>query len=73
MFNLSLSRRCFRGGWMGLRVSSGPGVTIRLDLGMWLVNTGSVSSSGENTLIPDFVKVERGEQVDKCRVMMKGL
>lgn len=58
---------------MGQRVSSGPGVTIRLDLGMWLVNTGSVSSSGENTLVSDFVTVEKGEQVDKCRVMMKGL
>ena len=74
MFNLALSRRCFRGGWMGLRVSSGPGVTIRLDLGTWLVNTGLVSSSGEKThLISDLVKVERRAQVNKCRVMMKGL
>lgn len=36
--------RYFRGGLMGLKTSTGPGTTIRLDLGMWLVNIGLVSS-----------------------------
>lgn len=41
---LILPLRYFRGGLMGLKTSTGPGTTIRLDLGMWLVNIGLVSS-----------------------------